>query len=95
MNTSKDSQIYIYIYTALLRDGSKGRVSDKARLLAIVAITEGAGGNTSKALAEEYDQVFICIYMYLYVCVYMYLYVFICIYMYLYVFICMCIYVYE
>jgi len=44
---------------ALLRDGSKGRVSDKARLLAIVAITEGAGGNTSKALAEEYDQAFV------------------------------------
>ena len=42
---------------ALLRDGTKGSMADKARLLALIAITEGSGGSATKASIEEYDQV--------------------------------------
>ena len=43
--------------SGLLRDGKKGTVPDKARLLTLIAITEGSNGSATKATIEEYDQV--------------------------------------
>ena len=43
---------------SLLKDGTKGRLADKARLLALAAVV-GEGGVMSKAANEEYDAAFV------------------------------------
>ena len=42
----------------LLKDGTKGNITDKARLLAILAVSGDSSSNT-KAIAEEYDAAFL------------------------------------
>jgi hypothetical protein len=43
---------------SLLKDGTKGRLADKARLLALAAVV-GEGGAMSKATNDEYDAAFV------------------------------------
>lgn len=43
---------------SILKDGSKGKLSDKARLLALTAVAAAADGSSTKALADEYDIAF-------------------------------------
>jgi hypothetical protein len=52
-----------FVYVGLLRDGTKGNICDKTRLLLIASIIEmnENGSSASKPAIEEFDTVPICV----------------------------------